>query len=509
MKKITIINLTTLLLFILVSICCKNNNNYGFDKVVEQKYQINNPDWSEDEYLEYYKKNKVLPANQSSDFVYNDDGIVTGHEQDQITENNRNKHLSLRFSNYNNWHKTSNCFDVSNVFGTNINEQSESGELFQRAKQDLGITYSALGCGPIAAYSMFEYLADSAKYKSIKKYNDFKNNLKLAKKILNTIDVVPLDRYNHKETFTLPFTFIQQCDAILESFDIMPDFLTCYGDSIYSSITLSQTINNLIDSIDSGMPVIWWTGALNGNDKYFEGHYMNIYGYEWWEGTDDNGNKYQHLLFKIRMNFGHSYTEYVDSDVFSYVKGGFVYFQEKQDRSYFNSNSFSNFACVYNPLIIEMDVFPLIGNCIAHTNRKRCGYIKRYDSTNTYVTEENLTLSAYKQNVNEAYIDFVFDNKISYIQLYAKWWSYSEKINKNNGFAFLQIKINQKWENYYDLLSCSSEVNDPTLVTIKMPSYGYPMRLYEFRIIVSSFNPSGTRNKGRIVIEDINVFFYD
>lgn len=47
------------------------------------------------------------------------------------------------------------------------------------------------------------------------------------------------------------------------------------------------------------MPVIWWTLGRNKAEE-FGNHYMNIFGYEYWTGTDSTGNIKTHLIFILR-----------------------------------------------------------------------------------------------------------------------------------------------------------------------------------------------------------------
>ena len=168
--------------------------------------------------------------------------------------------------------------------------------------------------------SQFDYLARYAGYVSIAdNLEDFTNPtvvteapnfIALAREILENTDTIPADGplgnffgVNPSDgTFTFPHEVINSSREILENhylsikkteevvdeegnvstrtyYDNDSQILVS-GDTIPSLSSFSTKINNLKDSIDRGMPVIWWT---LGEDKAkgFGNHYMNIFGYEY------------------------------------------------------------------------------------------------------------------------------------------------------------------------------------------------------------------------------------
>lgn len=59
-------------------------------------------------------------------------------------------------------------------------------------------------------------------------------------------------------TFTPPNEIVRSANQILEEYGYDKQ-LTVYGDILPNLSSAETKINNIIDSIDNGMPVIWWT----------------------------------------------------------------------------------------------------------------------------------------------------------------------------------------------------------------------------------------------------------
>lgn len=203
---------------------------------------------------------------------------------------------------------------------------------------------------------------------------DAPNFVVLAREILENTDTIPADGTLgqlfgvdlNSGTFTFPSEVISSSREILENHylsikkteEVIEDegnvsTKTYYdndsqilvsGDTIPSLSSFSTKINNLKDSIDRGMPVIWWT--LGGNKvEEFGNNYMNIFGYEYWTGTDSAGNTKTHLMFILRYNWGEA-DVYMDSDILDAVNGGFIYFEETHEKTLVKPENYG-YECQY------------------------------------------------------------------------------------------------------------------------------------------------------------------
>jgi len=483
------------------------------------KYEVNSPNWSDNELLKYYANNNIFPAT------------IENGVGDKLFDIDVSNHLSERFSEYTNWHKLSSN-SVSSIYFGNPIESNECNYIIQSAKSLANITSTAIGCGPLAMLTQFDYLARYAGYSSISRDLDIAyNKMMLAKEIFERTPTIPAESPlgqffgvdPNDGTFTFPYNMINTSREMLkdrglaiEKNQVREDGSTynyydrdsqiyVYGDSIPSILLFGTKINNLIDSIDNGMPVIWWTTGDAGN---FSNHYMNIFGYEYWIGTDDFGNTLTHLMFKLRYNWGID-DVYMDSDTLDAVNGGFIFFEETHEKALFVKECYDFWECQYFFDERQSYILSVLSNKYAYTNRLRTGYINHYDSTNSYVDNQYLTLSAKRNGAGVAYIEYTFDTPVEHIFLYARWWGSNEGITASSGSVLIQyLDSSNNWVTAFDLLDGLLYQQLPTIEDMLTGvSCRFNEPTYTFRIYVSTNYPNGSSNKGRLVIEEMNVFF--
>lgn len=528
MKKILII---FMMLFCVISI---NNTiiiNAEGEKNEEivSKYETWGSDLSEEELIQYYIDNGIRPANAPA-------GSGTRLHYGDVST-----HLSGRFPGYSSWSVSGEKGYVSDVYGGNPLETDDAdyNDHIAEAKRLAGITYDALGCGPLAMISQFDYLARYAGYVSIAdKLEDFTNPsvtdapnfVVLAREILENTDTIPADGIlgqlfgvdPNSGTFTFPSEVINSSREILENhylsikkteevvdeegnvstrtyYDNDSQILVS-GDTIPSLSSFSTKINNLKDSIDRGMPVIWWTLGDNKAEE-FGNHYMNIFGYEYWVGTDSAGNTKTHLMFKLRFNWGID-DVYMDSDVLDAVNGGFIYFEETHEKTLVKPENYG-YECQYFYDERNKTINPELGYTVG-TTYLRTGFVNRYDSTNTNLVDQQISMSAKRTNAGEAYIQYELPVPVKWLYLEVSWWSSSEGIAYYNGQAKVEYKDHDgNWVTQLDLLNDISE-NISNLIDYKTKikcDFEYPVT--EFRIYVKTDSPTGDRNKGRLVLGNI------
>ena len=489
--------------------------------VFEPRYSVNAPDMSEEELTQFYIENQIFSATPP-----------TGTTDMLEGESSVEPHLISRFPGYSSWHKTgSGSNSVSFTYVGEPLEVDESDPDIQISKDLAGITYDAIGCGPLAMVSQFDYLARYSGYTSLAKNPDAISDKRLlAREIFENTYTIPADSWlgellgvdPNAGTFTFPSEFISGARTVLKNHYLAipktgindegntytyydnDSQIVVYGDTLPSLSSFSTKINNIKDSIDKGMPVVWWTFGDAGE---FSNHYMNIFAYETWVGTNADGQITSHLMFKLRFNWGID-DVYMDSELLRAVNGGFIYFEETHEKALINPSDY-NFNGQYYFTNYGKYVTSSVGYKTFYTNRLRTGYVNHYDSTNTYVDAQYLVLSAKRANAGVAYLEYTFNTPIDWIYFDVRWWSSSEGISQFNGEALLQYKDSSG--NWVTAIDLQRDISYPYLSTLEdYPSklhYRFDQPIYEFRFYVQSNNPTGDRNKGRLVIGELNVFF--
>jgi hypothetical protein len=479
-------------------------------------YETWNSDLSNEELLEYYIKKGIKPANP-------DAGTTS-----KLTEYQVSNHLANRFSNYSNWKKTTNKKYVSDVYGDNPSEIDEDSSYIQSAKNAAGINYKYIGCGPIALFSQFDFLARYAGYGSIPCATSENNSdnyapikTKLATEIFKKTPTIAADSPlvqlfgidPNAGTCTLPNFAIMAVEKLLENYHLSvkktrtvsdvngnektetyydnDSLVIVRGDGIPSISSFSKKIDNLKTSIDKGMPVIWWT---TGNAGDFSNHYMNIYGYEYWRGTDSNGKYKEHLMFVLRFNWGYNYPIYMDSDILDAINGGFIFFDETHSKTLIRPEDYA-YSGQYNFSENSASISPSVGNALS-SRYLRAAYVNRYDKQNVNVIDQQLSLSARRDNAGVAYIEYSFVNAVEWIYLQTSLWGKNEGLSSYNGKAVIQY-FSEGWNDCYDLLEndISIDVDQKSQIICKFEK---PVKL--IRIYVETKYPLGTRNKGRLVL---------
>lgn len=520
MKKISNIIFVFICVFTLTFVSTKTKINDEFIS----NYETWNFYGTNEELVDYYLKNDIRPATPAEG------------TNDKLNQYTVPSHLSNRFPGFTNW-SVSSSVDVANKYGGNPLEIDEKNDFIQLAKRNAEIDNKFIGCGPIAMLSQFDYLARHAGYLSIaNNLEDFSstssapNFVKLSTEIFKNTDTIAADSPLGKAfgvdpdagTFTFPSEVISSSMEILEKHkmaikktkEIVDDngnisTRTYYdndsqiivtGDVIPSLSSFSTKINNLKDSLDKGMPVIWWTlgGDKNGE---FGNHFMNIFGYEYWTGTDSTGNKKTHLMFRLRYNWGEKYVTYMDSSMLDACNGGFIYFEETNEKTVISPNNY-DYDCTYYFDEKVKDINPKMGYNFS-TKYLRTGYVNRYDSINTRIIDQQLSLSAKREGAGEAYIEYKLPKAVKWIYLEVSWWGNYEDISKSNGEVLIEYKNhNGEWIRQMDLLENYYTISYNIDLKNKLRcNFDYPVT--EFRIYIKSDLPYGERNKGRLVLGNI------
>lgn len=471
------------------------------------KYKTYGHDLSEEELEEYYQNNNFEICS------------TTSKQRKELS--NPIEALNSVYPGYSNWTVTSRN-DVS-CKSLGVPSEADSDQAYVvAAKQASSINNDdPIGCGPLAILTQFTYLATCLGYYSLGPNIEYPMGINEAGKYVFYDDELPYNRelaieifnntytllvQNGEQKMTLPINFVSACNKILYNHNLsVKDSDGNYTDqAIYINADLtpnilefSTKVNNIKDSIDNGMPVVWWTMDSNNLGDY-AGHYMTIYGYEYYQGTNDAGDKVNHLMFLIRMNWGRSGVRYLDSDLLKVGLSGFIFFEEKYTKTYIKPEDF-NLPCQYNNTEISKTLVPTLGESI-QIKYLRAGYVDKYDSTNTVKIGSELSLSANKTGFGEAYIHFRPDTEIRYIFIELAYWSANEGVTSLDIMAPYE---DDQWESVYNFITEMDGGMSNNKENKKIAYKYFPTLLGNIRIKVKSDNPTSTRNKGRVVIGKI------
>jgi hypothetical protein len=372
---------------------------------------------------------------------------------------------------------------------------STIGEELHQAKLASGIVSTYGGCGPLALIGMFDFLATYRGYSNLlPNPEDFNDRVQLATNVFmlsHTIEV----GFEDKSTYMSEDWFIEGAENVLDN--------AGYSGS-YNFITTNNH-NSIKQSIDKGIPVSIWT-ALLGGEGYLDLHWFTIYGYEEWKISDTQGYSEYTTMYLIRSNLGKGQDswEYMDADLIpSYLPflWGAVIFEEVFIETTILQADYG-FESQYF-FYEKLKEITLSNGYRLFTNRLRTGYVFSYDSLGS-VNGRFLVMSANRQNAGTAFLEYTFDHGVRGIMFDISLWSGSEGLAYHSSSVRLEIMINDNWviRKNFDILQISKDRNhrDEYLLYFDHP-------VSEIRFIVETTYPSGTRNKGRVVLGDVTILY--
>lgn len=472
------------------------SNNYRIENVIDEK-----------ELTKYYIDNKIFPSS------------IPDEVGEKMFFDKVEPHLISRFGG-DSWSVESSRH-VSDKYGVNPSEVSAKDDDIRAAKFAANVTKPSIGCGPLALFCQLDYLVHGPKYHELGCDIDSSfYRRKLAKEVFETVDTISLeDNLGEfidvpKGTFTFPSSFIDGANKILERHQLafIQDRVTedgkvehyyddqsqiiVSGDIIPNMSLFNTKISNIKDSINRGMPVVWWTFGDAGD---FKDHYMNIFGYEIWK-SDINGVTKEHLMFKLRMNWGFD-DVYMDSDTLDAVNGGFIFFKEVRKHIDLSGEDYG-FDCSYNNSVLEKNIYKNGFNIL--TKRLRTGYVNHY--TDNVLDDRRLTLSSKRGDYTNAYLRWEFDRPIRQFTICMSKWSSKEWDTFGE-----QIKIH--YENYMGRFTIDIDSDDITNIYQYSDVFTYTfdvdMKINAMELNVLSKKGGNDRNKGRISIAKVSVTYLD
>lgn len=449
------------------------------------------------------------------------------------------KYFSDKYQKSKNWRKVSSnsTLNVSGTEPLNIQRDPKfpESEILTAVKES--VTKSKYGgCGPIAMIGILDYFARYRNYTSI--MNNPENSadrIALAKEVFNATptsevsnfsvidgNVVTTEQSNtiyeendgenellqilsssgdkDKETFTWPNAFVDAFNSLVQDKYNLGKQIVAKKESLFSW----NKINRIKQSIDAGFPVTVYCG-LYGSSA-FSDHYVNVYGYQDWEGVNKSGNAITNTVFKARLNWPKLNDEdyydysYMDAGMLSATISGVIYYTVKDNNQLIRPSDFAEkfvnettkkgqyFFTEKSAVVTTAEGFSF------NTNRLRCSYIE-----DTY-----LVLSANRENAGLAYLDMSFNFRVKAINLDISLWSSNERLGNGDYIKLFYMDDDQNWQEAktFNIDKISKLKDTPDNVYIELPKSSFRIKLE-----VSESTPLGDRNKGRVVIGDMNLFY--
>lgn len=412
--------------------------------------------------------------------------------------------LSTYYQNYSwNLANSSDTSFVTNSIPVNVNSNygNYSSTNIQSVIADNNIVSTYGGCGPIAMIGIFDYFSNVLGYNNIETGSDL-----IADVLLNTTTIeVPswINQSSNDATLTFPFAYSDAFNNLCHEYEV-DDFISSSNRWTIFGGKKTEYFQLIQDNIDEGMPVTLCTGFLSGNDVFAK-HYVNIFGYEIWNGFDSSTNtSIQKEFIKANINGtfnGTSQALYCDASILNDPIIGIItysldyLYNYNVDASDF-SEEFVNSegGGQYFNYNLATTVITSAGDEL-RTNRLRCSYIE----------DQYLVMSANRSGNGVAYLDINTLHKINKISFDSGLWSNNEFII-NQTFV-IQYKLNGQWIDYmfYDLADFSCSKDNLDSYTIIFPN----RNINNIRFYSTQPNPTADRNKGRILLDNIHFYFND
>lgn len=356
------------------------------------------------------------------------------------------------------------------------------------------------GCGPIAMMGIMDFYARYFGYSTIMKDPTLSTNrCLLAHDILSNTNTYEIGLSN-KSTFTSPSSYVLGFTKVMKLYGLDKQITAKSTDLIFSP-SKERLITMAKESIDKGIPVTLYTGPFTGSGS-FNAHYVNIYKYKTLSGRNSENETISKTVFCARLNWNWREREYyVDGDILDYNFCGLILYDVKNDNSLIRPEDFSekflnsNGQGQYFFYEKQADVITSKGLELS-TNRLRCGYID-----NQY-----LVLSAKRENAGLAFLEINYDIPVIAMTYELALWSGLEELNITESDVRIEYKtLSDEW------VHCSEGIPIYEMSTLKnLPKKYYisfPETIKGIKFVVKTNSPSGDRNKGRVVLGDMNLFY--
>jgi len=392
----------------------------------------------------------------------------------------------------------------------------------KKINKDYASSYG--GCGPIAMIGILDYYSRNFGYTSIMEdpYNS-NDRIKLATDVFLNVETSEIgmgskednnenqdddDEENQEEenkkesyTYTSPSDYAKGFNDLATKYNINNEIsATSYG-----IMTGSNKLKKVIDSIDKGIPVTMYNGAIGKGKGCFSAHYVNIFEYQKWIGYDVNGKLVENYFFNTMVNFGYAknddyydYNEHqgnlpriCDAEMLNLLLTGIITYDVKNNNQIIKK---SDFLDISN---LSSNEIPFSKNVL--TNNKFLFNVISYGSE---IINNYYVLLPKSNSNNFAYINFNLDFTIKAINIDLSYLTEYENINTE---LFLEAYYNNQWNliHTFNLENFSFDPLSPSNYY-----FSFIEEVSSIRIKASS-NESETNSSISFVIGDINFFTND
>lgn len=383
---------------------------------------------------------------------------------------------------------------VTNAIPINMGSSYFPNSDILTAITNTGVPSSYGGCGPIAMMGIMDYFSRYLGYSEyINDPTSSSDRISLAEDVLRKSTTFEVG-FQEKSTLMFPWDYETAFDGLTNDYGLGGIINSTHQWKLFPGNQNSYW-KTVINSIDVGLPVTLMTGLWSGSGDFAE-HYTNIFGYEKWIGYNSSTNERIEKDYLIgRLNWqGYNSEYYCDAGILNDGMIGLITY----DISY--SNSYNIYASDFSEEFVNSNgqgqyffyekstpVSTSNGRMI-YTNRKRCSYIE----------DQYLVLSPNRANAGEAYLDILLPHSAAKITFNSALWSSLEGIFYEN---FKIQYYSGEWIDHvsFNLGDFSTLKQYPDEFTVLLPK-----DVTRFRFIATHSNPTGDRNKGRIILDNFN-----
>ena len=454
-----------------------------------------------------YADQQIIDENNISNFNELEDFFISylnSHSTNDYDHSDGYVDVKSYFDRYYkeyNWNKYSGKImsEVSNAVPINVQGDLFPQRIIAQAINNLNLSTSYGGCGPIAMIGIIDYLA---RYLGFTEFmndpNSDSDRVLLVEKILNQCPTFEVNTPNGIQTLMLPWSYAPAFNRVMRVYGLSSDI---HANVMMKLIPGRQKLywDTVVNNINEGIPLTLATGVWSGEEDFAE-HYTNIVGYETWVGRhQETGERIEKSFIIARINQpGSDNLYYCDAEIlndgmialvtynFSYRCSSIINASDFS-QEFINNNGDGQYY-FYNK---TAQVTTSQGEVI-QTNRLRASYIE-----NQY-----LVLSPNRVNAGIAYIDLEFGHCVEKMIFDAALWS------NNEGVAGQKFEIQ-----YYDdgewKTAKTIDLYKMDTKNIGMSTYLvlFPKTTKRIRFIATKQNPLIDRNKGRIVLDRIKVYY--
>ncbi len=351
------------------------------------------------------------------------------------------------------------------------------------------------GCGPIAGLGIFDYLAKYIGYTElIEDSDDPKQRVQLAAELFKNTHYSVFGNIGASKVW--PWDYTGGFDTVKKNHGLQGSIVSKHVTNLLGlSGDGKKNLETLKENIKLGMPVTVYTDDVGDSD--FSGHYSNIYGYETWFGIPKTeGETIEKVFLKGWPNFGENEVLYCDADILNTAFSGIVTYKQNFKNQYMINAS--DFAKDFVNASGKGQYFfypvskavTLSSGTEVMTERLRCSYIE----------DKYLVLSPNRINAGTAYLDITFPHPVNRVTFDAAQWSENEYTTHET--LNMQYYDSNGWNNHVtiDVSDLSKNKENPDSFVVVFPRKTTRIRFYSTII-----NATADRNKGRVVLENINV----